>query len=81
VANVVRLGIPRAVVSGMTATNLSGLTDLSTYSTTALLACLDRLESAVRLTRGSEADELCDAWLAVRRELDSRPTDAVLASL
>jgi hypothetical protein len=57
------------------------MTDYTKFSTTALVTKLDRLEALNRYTRGAEQLRTASEWLAVRRELDSRPTDAVLAAL
>ena len=70
-----RLGTVAAIAPTMT--NLT----ISKLSTTALITRLHTLETRGRFARGEEAMRLHAEWHAVRRELDSRPTDAVLAAL
>jgi hypothetical protein len=57
------------------------MTDLTKLSTTALVTKLERLEALNRYTRGAEQLRTASEWLEVRRELDSRPSDAVLTAL
>lgn len=46
-----------------------------------LVTRLAYLELAARAARGRQADQLAREWSAIRDELDSRPTEEVLAAL
>ena len=58
-----------------------GMTNLKTLSTADLVARLASLETAVYFAkhRSPQQDELLDAWIATRDELNTRPTSEVLA--